>query len=86
VNSIVVTHTHLDHTGTPGYGGIWGLIERHGLQFDALYDRNVGDWRDTNNDGRCDDGEVAYGITGQTGPTELKWACYTTNSSAKASV
>eukprot|EP01107_Rhizomastix_libera_P014074 TRINITY_DN41_c0_g1_i8.p1 TRINITY_DN41_c0_g1~~TRINITY_DN41_c0_g1_i8.p1 ORF type:complete len:398 (+),score=111.92 TRINITY_DN41_c0_g1_i8:40-1194(+) len=86
VNTIVVSHTHLDHTGTPGYGGIWGIIEKSGLKFDHLYDRNTGVWKDSNKDGQCDDGEVEYKITGQTGPTTLKWACYVTNSSRSATM
>jgi len=78
VNTIVISHTHLDHIGTIKYGGIWGLIERHGLTFDKLIDRNCGIWKDSNRDKKCDASEIQYKIIGDMSSTTDKWICWAT--------
>jgi len=85
INTIVVTHTHLDHIGTVGYGGIWGLVNKFGFTFDKIIDRDAGSWKDSNRDGKCDkDKEIEYRIIGKTSPTTDKWLCWVYSKDIKA--
>jgi hypothetical protein len=38
--------------GMTFFGGIWHLIEKQGLVFDKLIDRDSGVWVDSNNDSK----------------------------------
>jgi len=37
---VLVSHFHLDHTGYPGYGGLWHLVNRQGFAVDRLLHRD----------------------------------------------
>ena len=37
INVGVISHLHLDHLGTAGYGGFWALIEKYGFTQAAPY-------------------------------------------------
>jgi len=77
---IAVGHQHLDHIGYVGYGGIWALLEEHGVTAGALLDRDSGTWVDTNSDGICDpDLEIQWHNAGTTSGTSRKWLCYVTD-------
>jgi beta-lactamase superfamily II metal-dependent hydrolase len=74
---IVTTHLHTDHIGTPGYGGIWRLIEIHNFTVGKLIDRDAGVWVDSNHDGVCDPHtEIVWHNVGTTSGTAGKWLCY----------
>ena len=38
---VVISHFHVDHTGFPGYGGIWHLIEQQGFSVGKLLHRDL---------------------------------------------
>lgn len=84
VNAGVVGHLHLDHSGYAGYGGFWALIEKEGITFDKIVDRNAGVWVDGLNggdvDGQCDpDLEIQWLNAGTVSGTAQNWICYATN-------
>jgi beta-lactamase superfamily II metal-dependent hydrolase len=84
INVGVLSHHHLDHIGYAGYGGIWGLIETHGITFDKIVDRNAGAWVDGFGggavNGECDpDLEIQWYNVGTQSGTSRNWLCYATN-------
>ena len=61
----MISHLHLDHLGYAGYGGFWHLLEKEGITFDKIIDRDAGRWDDWNNDGVCDpDTEIEWEVVG----------------------
>ena len=77
---IAVGHQHLDHIGYVGYGGIWSLLEEHGVTAGALLDRDSGVWVDSNNDNICDpDLEIEWHNAGTVSGTSKLWLCYATD-------
>lgn len=84
IDTIVISHTHLDHIGTVGYGGVWALVNKFGFTFDQLIDRDAGEWKDSNRDGKCDrEKEINYRIIGKTSATTDKWLCWATSKEIK---
>jgi beta-lactamase superfamily II metal-dependent hydrolase len=84
VNVGMLSHLHLDHIGYAGYGGIWGLIEKEGITFDKIIDRDAGAWVDGHGggavDGLCDpDLEIVWTNAGTVSGTARNWLCYATN-------
>jgi hypothetical protein len=84
VNVGMLSHLHLDHIGYAGYGGFWGLIEREGITFDKIIDREAGVWVDGHGggvvDGLCDpDLEIVWYNAGTVSGTARNWLCYATN-------
>lgn len=79
---IAVGHQHLDHIGYVGYGGIWALLEEHGVTAGALLDRDSGVWVDANHDNICDpDLEIVWHNAGTVSGTARNWLCYATDPS-----
>jgi len=84
VDVAVISHLHLDHLGYVGYGGIWGLLEKQGIQFGKVVDRDAGTWIDRNKDLKCDsDTEISWHNAGTFSGTASKWLCYATDPAQK---
>ena len=84
INVGVLSHLHLDHIGYAGYGGFWALLEKEGITFDKIVDRDAGVWDDTlpggNEDGICDpDTEISWHNAGTVSGTSTHWLCYATD-------
>lgn len=79
----VISHLHLDHLGYVQYGGFYGLLEKEGVSFGKIIDRDAGVWVDSNKDGLCDENnEIVWHNAGTTSGTARKWLCYATNPSS----
>lgn len=81
INVGVISHLHLDHLGTVGYGGIWALIEKYGFTFDKIIDRNSGYWNDKNKN--CSENNIKFNNIGTYTSTAIKWICYATDPNSK---
>ena len=80
INVGVLSHLHLDHIGYATRGGFWYLIEREGITFDRIVDRDAGTWVDSNHDGLCDhQHEIVWHNAGTQGGTARRWLCYATD-------
>jgi beta-lactamase superfamily II metal-dependent hydrolase len=84
VDVAVLTHLHLDHIGYAGYGGFWALLEREGITFGQIIDRDAGQWVDGSGggaaDGACDpEREIEWHNAGTVSNTARRWLCYATH-------
>eukprot|EP00727_Mastigamoeba_balamuthi_P002295 m51a1_g12062 hypothetical protein (357) ;mRNA; f:2008-3384 len=79
VDAAVLTHLHQDHVGEVPHGGLYALIETHGIRFRKILDRSSGRWLDRDGDGACNASEIVWDNVGQVSSTAVKWVCYATN-------
>ena len=80
VNVGVISHLHLDHLGYAYSGGFWYLLEKEGITFDKILDRDSGVYVDYNSDGKCDaNTEIEWHNVGTFSGTATKWICYATD-------
>lgn len=78
IDVIVATHLHLDHIGYPGYGGIWGLLEKFNFTAGRLVDRDHGVWKGAAA-GACAEDTIEWHNAGALSTMSVKWVCWVTD-------